>query len=623
MRKAAFLLFALFCAAPAFAQVGFKSTNVWFSNMDVGGDPNGLHYVTLVDASNNTSSFSTGVLTVYSATGTAMPVSFDGQAPAASLNFELDSGVVRQIQISSTGEITQGWIQITYTPNLAETTVIVQYLGGSSILSEVGINPFFNNMTDTTLGPATVFPVETNLSSSLNTGIAIANPNTAQVVRVQLLSAGMIVGTTAITLPQYGYTAKLLTELFPNVSGISQMTAEVGLTSCTTTACTALGPGLIATALRLNIATGLFTAVPVVPTPLGGEVVRNIPHIAFGGSPPGINFQTVLYLTNPTSSAVFGTANLFDNNGNPIAATANGGATPLSSFPFSALPGSVFKITLSGGSALQSGWLQLTQSDGTIPLIVNALFQTYNGPTVISEADVLESPAFPEGLIYVHLTPGITNVGVALANPQSTPNTVTLTLYNLAGFTDTSFQYVVTLPPFGHLAQYVTEMFPQLAGTSLDGTLSMQSGSGFSSVALRQNGASVVGFAALPVSQGVIFVPSITNIQITSTTRFNGGTVSFIISVADYSSSLVFPAASPVVEAAEWAFYPNTNQQDGAYGFELDGSPMINAQTGTLTGTFQSENANAIPSGTPAVFYIDIIDSLDNYSNVISIPFKF
>ena len=622
MRKAAFLLFAFFCAAPAFAQVGFKSTNVWFPNMDVGGDPNGLRYVTLVEASNNTSSFSTGVLTVYSATGTAMPVSFDGQAPAASLNFEMDSGVVRQIQISSTGEITQGWIQITYTPNLAETTVIAQYLGGSSILSEVGINPFFNSMTDTTLGPATVFPVETNLSSSLNTGIAIANPNAAQVVRVQLLSAATIVGTTNITLPQYGYTAKLLTELFPNVPDISQMTAEVGLTSCTTTACTALGPGLIATALRLNIATGLFTAVPVVPTPLGGEVVRNIPHIAFGGSPAGINFQTVLYLTNPTSSGVFGTANLFDNNGDPIAA-ANGGATPLSSFPFSALPGSAFKITLSGGSALQSGWLQLTQSDGTIPLIVNALFQTYNGPTVISEANVLESPAFPEGLIYVHLTPGITNVGVALANPQSTPNTVTLTLYNQAGFTDTSFQHVVTLPPFGHLAQYVTEMFPQLAGTSFDGTLSTQSGSGFSSVALRQNGASVVGFAALPVYQGVMFVPSITNIQITSTTRFNGGTVSFIISVADYSSSLVFPAASPVVEAAEWVFYPNTNQQDGAYGFEQDGSPMINAQTGTLTGTFQSENANTIPSGTPAVFYIDIIDSLDNYSNVISIPFKF
>lgn len=622
MRKAAFLLFALLSAAPAFAQAGFKSTNVWFPNMDVGGDPNGPHYDTLVEASNNTSSFLTGVLTVYSATGTAVPVSFDGQAPAASLNFELDSGVVREIQISSTGEITQGWIQITYTPNLAETTVIVQYLGGSSILSEVGINPFFNNMTNFLSGPATVFPVETNLSSNLNTGIAIANPNTAQAVKVQLLSQGAIVGTTTISLPQYGYTAKLLTDLFPSASGIAQMTAEVGLTSCTTTACTADGPGVIATALHLNIATGLFTAVPVVPTPPFGEMVRVIPHVAFGGSPAGINFQTILYLTNPAGGGVSGTVSLFDNNGNPIAATANGGATPVSSFAFSVLPGSVFKITLSGGSALQQGWLQLTQSVRTAPLILNALFQTYNGAAVISEANVLESPGSPDGLIYVHLTPGITNIGVALANPESTPNTVTLTLYNQAGFTDPSLEYTVTLPPFGHLAQYVTDMFPQLAGTSFDGTLSMQSGMSFSAVALRQNGTSLVGFAALPVSQSVMFIPSIINLQVTSTTRLSGATVNFSISVAEYGSNLV-TVGSSVVQAVEWVFYPKLNQQDGALGFELDGSPMINAQTGTLTGVFQSVNSNTIPSGTSAVFYIEIIDSLGNYSNLINIPFTF
>jgi hypothetical protein len=623
MRKAALFLFLLFCAAPSFAQVGFRSSNVWYPNMDVGGDPGGLHYVTLVEASNNTSSFLTGVLTVYSAGGTAMEVSFDGQAPAASLNFELDSGVVRQIQVSSAGDITQGWIQITYTPNLAETTVIVQYLAGSSILSEVGISPFFNTMTNTFSGPATAFPVETDLSSNLNTGIAIANPNTAaQVVMVQLFSGGTIAGTTTISLPQYGYTAKLLTDLFPNISGISQMTAGVGLKSCTTTACTTDGPGLIATALRLNMATGLFTAVPVVPTPSVVAAVRLIPHIAFGGSPAGIHFQTILYLTNPTSSGVSGTVNLLDNDGNPLAATANGGATPLSKFSFSVLPGSVFKITLSGGAALQQGWLQLSQSLRTIPLIVNALFQTFNGPTVVSEADVLESPDLPDGLVYVHLTPGITDIGVALANPQSSPNTVTLTLYNQAGFTDTSFQSVVTLPPSGHLARYVTDMFPQLAGTNFDGTLSMQSGSSFSSAALRQNGASVVGFAVQPVSQGVMFIPSITNVQITGTTRFNGGTVSFGINVADYGSNLV-AAASPVVQTVAWVFYPNLNQQDGAYQFGLDGSPMINAQTGTLSGTFQSVNSNTIPSGTPAVFYIEIIDSLANYSNVVSIPFKF
>jgi hypothetical protein len=138
-------------------------------------------------------------------------------------------------------------------------------------------------MTNTTSGPATIFPVETNISSNLNTGIAIANPNAAaSFVMVQLFSGTTVLGTTTISLPQNGHTAKLLTDLFPNVSGISQITAEVALTSCTTTACTANGPGLIATALRLNVTTGLFTAVPVISTPSGGPLVRLVPHIAFG-----------------------------------------------------------------------------------------------------------------------------------------------------------------------------------------------------------------------------------------------------------------------------------------------------------------------------------------------------
>jgi hypothetical protein len=165
-------------------------------------------------------------------------------------------------------------------------------------------------------------------------------------------------------------------------------------------------------------------------------------------------------------------------------------------------------------------------------------------------------------------------------------------------------------------------MFPQLAGTGFDGTLSMQSGLGASSVALRQNGSSLVGFAALPVSNDVMFIPSITNVQITGTNRNNGGTVSFTISVADYSPNLA-TATPPIVQAAEWVFYTNLKLQDGAYGFQLDGSALVNAQTGTLTGTFQGMNPNNIPSGTPAIFYIDIIDSLGNDSNVISFQFKF
>src|ERR1700747_1391809 len=105
MKKTAFLIFVLLFASPVFAQGTLTSANVWFPHIDVGGNPNGLNYVTLVQVSNNTSSFLSGTLTVYSDGGTAMSVSFDGQV-ATSLTFGLDSGAIRQIQVSATGDIT-------------------------------------------------------------------------------------------------------------------------------------------------------------------------------------------------------------------------------------------------------------------------------------------------------------------------------------------------------------------------------------------------------------------------------------------------------------------------------------------------------------------------------------
>jgi hypothetical protein len=627
MKKTALLLLVLLCAAPAFAQTAFYSTPVWFPHIDIGGDPNGAHYVTLVQASNNTSSFVTATLVVYSDAGTQMSASFDGQAPSTSLNFTLDSGATRQIQVSLSGAITAGWLQITYSPAPAQTNVILQYLSGSSVLTEVGIDPFYGQMSQT------YFPVET--STNLNTGIAIASPNVSSIIGVQLTdqNSGNLLANTTISLPPNGHTAKLLTDLFPTAQNINQTKSVLILTSCSTTACTAPGPtGFIATALRLNLSSNSFTAVPVVQASSTGTLVRVLPHIAFGGSPSGVNFQTTLYLTTfsgftssgtPGSlSGVTGQASMFNDNGNPIAASANGGAAS-SSFTFSVLSNRVTKIVLTGSSTLQAGWIQITLPSQSTALVVNAVFQTYQGSTLTSEASVLEAVQDTEGMMYVNVQPGVTNIGVALANPsQTTSNTIALTLYNSTGFV--AGTQVFTLAPAGHLAQYITDIFPQLAGTSFTGTLSMQSGASFSSVALRQNGTNsaggVPGFAVLTVSDSLMYVPSITNLQITSTNRTTGQ-VNFTITVADFSASLVTPTAAGVFGEAAILF-ANTNVQADDQTFTLDGSSMANVTTGTLSGTFTSAHTN-IPSGTQATFEIYITDAAGNYSNVIGLPFKF
>src|SRR5215467_11602219 len=463
----------LLFSAPVFAQVSFGSDVISFPHIDVGGDPAGLNYVTLVQLVNNNSANIAGHLTLFSDNGAALPASFDGQAPKPALDFTINSGATRQIQISLSGAITSGWMQIGYTPADAQTTVIIQYRAGTSILTEVGVNEMDGGSNSCTWVCGTDFSAESDTANGLNTGIAIVNPNTTAngaLVRLWDPNTGSQLGSATVALAANAHVAKLLTELFPSVAGINLIRAQVSIDACSTSTCAAAGTGgFIATALRLN--GSLFTTLPVVPRGTTTNVIRLLPHVAFGGDPNGVNFKTALYLTTPLAAGVTGVADIFDDNGNPIAASANGG-TPSSHFAFTVLGSRVMKIVLSGDVTLQAGWVRLTLP-GNASLVVNAVFQTYTGPTLASEASVLESPADTEALISVNVQAGVTNVGVALANPQATTNTISLTLYNQAGFVAAT--QFVTLPPFGHLAQYVTTIFPQLASSSFTGSLSIQS----------------------------------------------------------------------------------------------------------------------------------------------------
>jgi hypothetical protein len=228
----------------------------------------------------------------------------------------------------------------------------------------------------------------------------------------------------------------------------------------------------------------------------------------------------------------------------------------------------------------------------------------------------LESVVDTEALVYVGSAP---NTGIALVNPQPTSNTINLTLYNNAGFVAATTS--VTLPPFGHLAKFVggaTELFPQYAGaTDWNGSLSMQSDSAFSAVALRLSGPNI---ATLPVADTVLFRPSITNLRITSTARATGQ-VAFSVDVRDFNADLV-TSTSTAVLASVGVLYVTQNAFDGYYTLALDGTAVLNMTSGTLTGTFQGQAGN-IPSGTSAALYIAVPDSLGNYSNVVSLPFKF
>jgi hypothetical protein len=595
--------FMLFIVKTAYSQATSLGATVVFPQIAVGGDTNGANFVTIIQIVNNNSAPTTAHMALFADSGSPLPASFDGQTNQSTMDVTLNSGETRQIQLTLGGDITPGWLEITYSPSDALTTVILQWRSGSTIVSEVGVDPSFGAIT------ATDFSAETD--SFLNTGIAIANPsNTTTYVYAQLWdpSTGTSVANNTITLAANAHYAKWLTEIFPDVPAIAQLRAKVSLDSCSTTTCTSVSNGFAAIALRFN--GDQFTTIPVAQTPGPGDAVpttRILPHVAFGGSSSGVHFNTVFYFTTTVSTGVFGTAQIFDNDGNPLAASANGAAAA-SSFTFTVAGNRVTRIVLTGDETLRGGWIQLTLP-ASVDLGVNAIFQTVNGSTVTAEASALEATPSKNGLVYVKQS-GALRVGMAFANAQTTTNTITLTLFDQDGLVFASRD--IALGPNGHLARFIDELFPQLSGTDFDGALAMHSSLEFGALALRLNSGKL---ATLPVSTNGMYRPAVTDLRITKLQK-SPAQVNFDIDVKDSDSDLVVSGSTAVF--AQGALYFGGNAFFGGV-VTIDGTAMLNQTTGTLSGTFVGSNIPPIPSGTQAIFLFEVLDSAGNESNTIAI----
>ena len=196
MKKIVFLSFVLW-AEVASGQVTYPPVTIAFPQLLPGGDPSGPHYMTLLQIVNNNSASTTA-----------------------------------QVQININGAITAGWMEIVYSPCDALTTVLLDSFSATTLISEIGIDPASDVL------PATDFAAETD--GVLNTGIAIANPDTAAAYVLARLwdpNTGNVLASNALSVPANGHVARFLTELFASVSNIKQIRAKVSLDSCSSSAC--------------------------------------------------------------------------------------------------------------------------------------------------------------------------------------------------------------------------------------------------------------------------------------------------------------------------------------------------------------------------------------------------
>src|SRR5436190_3454582 len=183
-----------------FAQTTFVATTVAFPHIVAGGDAGGINYVTLLQLVNNNSVSTTGHITLFGDNGSPLSVLMDGQSPLSTLDVALSPGQTREIQLTLNGPVTAGWMKIAYTPSNALTTVILQFRSGATLLSEIGVDPAFDPLSGTD------FAAET--SATLNTGIAIANPDTVPAYVLASLwdpSTGNVVAQKTVSVPASGH----------------------------------------------------------------------------------------------------------------------------------------------------------------------------------------------------------------------------------------------------------------------------------------------------------------------------------------------------------------------------------------------------------------------------------
>ncbi len=258
------------------------------------------------------------------------------------------------------------------------------------------------------------------INGSVNTGIAIANPNNQPAtVSFDFTLAGDadIFGSGSTTIPANGQIAKFLNE-FPfnapsSLSGTFTFRSSVPIT---------------VVALRgLTNERGefLITTLPVadlnVPASTG---TVTIPHFADGGG-----WTTQILLVNPSDSPLTGTVQFLDQSGG--AATVAVNINP--SFIYAISARSLQKLQTSGaGAATTSGSVRLVPAANTTAPSALVIFSFRDGGTTVTEAGAPAVVAGTAFRLYAEASASV-KTGIAVVNTSANAVTVTLELSKLDG----------------------------------------------------------------------------------------------------------------------------------------------------------------------------------------------
>ncbi len=355
----------------------------------------------------------------------------------------------------------------------------------NNIINTVGFNDDAGAQTFTI--PVEFQPAPQGASVGRTVGLALSNPNNAQVQVVLTLhdTSGNTRGTSSVTLPPYGHTARALNVDFQSVLPAGNFVGTVTGTAPQAVNVVALGDDF-----------GPFFATP----PMTGGTRLIIPHMVTGNA-GGAGYVTKLLLVNQAQGANNVTVAYFDQQGNQV--------NPFNLSTSLTIPanGAVRIATPEAqrfSSTVTVEWALIT---ATSPLGANLFFEIEDQSAqhaVINTIGFNNAPELTDFTLPVELEPGSQaapvgrTLGVAIANANGLPATVQLTLLNPDGTVLAS--HTQTINPMAQALVSLNAAFQQvLPNSNFLGALVVHSNVPVAAIALEDD---FGPFSAVPVVSG-------------------------------------------------------------------------------------------------------------------------
>jgi sugar lactone lactonase YvrE len=282
--------------------------------------------------------------------------------------------------------------------------------------------------------------------------IALANPSSQAVTaRLTLRDAsGITIGApTSRTLQAHEHVPIFVDQLIQTIPDA----LTVGSLSFETTSSDQRLAAITLRETTNSLGEPLYATLPVVD--LDGAISTQpviFPHVAIGGG-----YTTQIILLSRSSGAVHGKIRFVKSDGTAFQLSAG------SELPYSIESNGAYRLQLSGGSDVQTGYAVVTLDSGDIIPSGTLIFQYRQNEGMPNERLVTETgvgamAATTKARIYIERAGSDT--GIAIANPGNPATSVVLELMDRQG---TSLGTTsVDLPADGHTAQLAWQLFPDL-----------------------------------------------------------------------------------------------------------------------------------------------------------------